>query len=98
MSNDTDVREFLQLMADEVDVPPSDWRSPVKRARRRRSLTVAVVAVIVVALVSAGSIGWHSLTETRLHPANKPPPSTHPTGGPGTMVDIRTGEVTPLPA
>ena len=75
MSNDTQVREFLQRMADEIDVSPVDPRSPVKRARRHRSITMAVVVVIVVAIVTGGSVGLRSLTETELRPAHE---STHP--------------------
>ena len=72
MSNDTHVREFLKRMANEIDVPPLDWRSPVKRARRHRSVTMAVVVVIVVAIVSGGSLGLRSLKERGLPPAHEP--------------------------
>ncbi len=75
MSNDTHVREFLERMANEIYIPPLDWRSPVKRARRHRSITMAVVVVIVTAIVTGGSVGLRSLTDTRPRPANE---STHP--------------------
>ena len=75
MNNDTHVREFLDRMVHEIDVPPLDWRAPVKRARRHRSITMAVVVVIVVAIVAGGSVGLRSLTDTGLRPANE---STHP--------------------
>ena len=47
----------------------------MKRARRHRSITMAVVVVIVMAIVAGGSLGLRSLTETELSPANE---STHP--------------------
>ena len=72
MSNDTHVREFLQRMASEIDVPPLDWRSPVKRARRHRSVTMAVVVGIVVAIVAGGSVGLRSLTGRGLPPVQEP--------------------------
>jgi Tol biopolymer transport system component len=74
MSNDTHVREFLQRMANEIDVAPSDWRSPVKRARRHRSIMMAIVVVIVVAVVTGGSVELRSFTETGPRPAHEPHP------------------------
>ena len=98
MSDDTHVREFLQRMADEIDVAPSDSRSPVKRARRHRSVMMAVVVVLVVAVVTGGSLGLRSLIETGPRPANEPrPPSVVTGAGFGSMVDIDTRAVTPLP-
>lgn len=78
MSNDTHVREFLERMANEIYVPPLDWRSPVKRARRHRSITMAVVVVIVTAIVAAGSVGLRSITDTRPRPANESTPPLMP--------------------
>ena len=62
-------------MANEIYVPPLDARSPVKRARRYRSVMMAVVVVIVIAIVTGGSVGLRSLTDTELGPAHE---STHP--------------------
>jgi hypothetical protein len=99
MSNDTHVRDFLKRMANEIDVPPLDWRSPVKRARRHRSVTMAVVVMTIVAVVVGGSVGLRSLTRTAVRPAGRPSPtSVVPGAGPGTLVDINTGAVTPLPS
>jgi Tol biopolymer transport system component len=98
MSNETLVREFLQRMADEVEFTPPDWRPPVQRARRRRRVTIAILVCAVVAVVSAGSVAVRSFGQAQLQPATRPHPKTHQQAGPGAMVDIRTGAVTPLPA
>ncbi len=83
MTNDTQVRDFLHRMANEIDVTSPDPRRPVKRARRHRSVSLAAVVVIVAAIVATGSIGVRWLTETPPKPAEEPtqgpvPPGTRP--------------------
>jgi hypothetical protein len=83
MSDDTQVRSFLQRMANEIDLTPPDPHGPVKRARRHRSVMTAVVVVIVAAIVATGSVGVRSLTQTGPKPAQEPtqgpvPPGTRP--------------------
>ena len=72
MSNDSNVREFLERMANEIDASPVDARSPVKRARRHRSVMTAIVVVVVVAIVTGGSIGLRSVHGTGPRPAVRP--------------------------
>ncbi len=53
----------------------------MKRARHHRSVAVAVVAVIIVAIVGGGSLGLRSLTETGSRPTDSSGPfsaSAHP--------------------
>jgi dipeptidyl aminopeptidase/acylaminoacyl peptidase len=63
-------------MASEIDVMPLDTRSPVTRARHRRSIMAVVVAVTVVALVSGGWVGARSLREMGPRPIDTPPAPT----------------------
>jgi hypothetical protein len=91
MTDDTQMREFLQRMADEIGVSPVDPRPPARRARRHRATAKAIVVVAaVVAIVSAGSVGLRSITGSSLGPARQPSPSVTPInaavfgwGGPG---------------
>lgn len=80
MTDDTHVREFLERMADEIDVSPVDPQGPAKRARRYRSVSMGVFVVAIVAIVSAGSIGLRSLTETGPKPAQNPTVGPVPKG------------------
>jgi hypothetical protein len=73
MTDDRHVREFLERMANEIDVSPVDPRGPSERARGHRAVAKAIVAVVaVVAIVSAGSLGLRSITRSGLGPAVKP--------------------------
>ena len=76
MSDDTQVREFLARMAKEIDGTPVDPRRPAERARRHRSVSIGLVAILVAAIVSAGTIGLRSFTQTA--PANEPTPTQGP--------------------
>ena len=77
MTDDTQVREFLQQMADEIGGSPVDPRGPAQRARRHRAAAKAiVVAVAVAAIVSAGSLSLRSINGSRgLGPAGEPSPN-----------------------
>ena len=76
MTDDTQVREFLQQMADEIGGSPVDPRRPVHRARRHRSITTGLVAVLVAVIVMGGAIGLRTFTETA--PATEPTPTQGP--------------------
>jgi hypothetical protein len=76
MTDDTQVQEFLERMANEIEVSSVDPRGPAHRARRRRTAAKAIVLVVaVVAIVSAGSWGLRSITGSSLGPAGEPSPS-----------------------
>jgi hypothetical protein len=70
MSSDTQVREFLERMAGEIDVASFDVQTPVKRARRYRSVSLAACVVIAAAIISVGSIGLRRSGQTQpaIHP------------------------------
>jgi hypothetical protein len=72
MSNDTNVRRFLERMAGEIEVSPLDGHAPAKRARRYRSVAVAVSVVVVAAILVAGSVGLRSITRTAPNPVEEP--------------------------
>ena len=56
MNDDTRVRDFLDRMANEIEVAPVDWRPPVRRARRRRTVAMLLVAIAVVMIIPAVSL------------------------------------------
>ncbi len=76
MTDDTQVREFLQQMADEIGGSPVDPRRPAERARRHRATAKAIVVVVAVAaIVSAGSLSLRSISGSRgLGPAGEAVP------------------------
>jgi Tol biopolymer transport system component len=97
MTDQTDVRRFLQSMADEARFHPVDAHSVVRRARRRLAVTLSGTLLAVGALVAGSVMGANWLTSAPApKPANEPPAVT-----PGTMsgpffLELQTGERTPL--
>ncbi len=77
MTDDTDVREFLHQMADEVPLSPVDPRPAVRRAKRRLVRTLSVATLVLAALVAGSAVGIGRLT------AAPPSVPAHPgpTGG-----------------
>ncbi|HTG46453.1 MAG TPA: hypothetical protein VK646_02200 [Actinomycetota bacterium] len=70
MTDDTKIPEFLQQMADEVDVSAVDPRRPAERAHRRRAVAkVLVFVVAAAAIVTAGAVGLGSVTTSGFGPA-----------------------------
>ena len=69
MNDDTRVRDFLDRMANEIEVAPVDWRPPVRRARRRRTVAMLLVAVAVVMIIPAVSLGISGLIRTESDPS-----------------------------
>lgn len=91
MTDDTKMREFLQQMADEIDVTSVDPRRPAERAHRHRAVAKALVFVVAAAaIVTAGAVGLGSVTTSGLKPAGHPSQSlktvnaaVYGWGGPG---------------
>jgi Tol biopolymer transport system component len=80
MSPDTDVRSFLQRMAEEIDARPATQAETVARARRRRSIAQGAVVLLAVAFVSAIAVSWRTLPLTWSRPADhqeRPIPLMH---------------------
>jgi Tol biopolymer transport system component len=80
MSDDTQVRDFLEQMADEVGPSPVDPRPVTRRARRYRAASTAAVVVGVVAILAGGVAGMDRLTATRLPAVGPDLPGYHHNG------------------
>jgi WD40-like Beta Propeller Repeat len=97
MTDQTDIREFLQRMADETGFAPVEPRPVVRQARRRLALTVAGTLFTVGALVAGAVFGANQLIT-----ADRPQVPAGTTGEPDVpnvdyVLDLRTGAMSPLP-
>ena len=94
-----DVQEVFRMATQKVRQDPGALDRQVtkqrKAARNRRVSAFAMVLVLVAAAVAA-----YALTrgESQDVPANGSAISIGAGAGPGTMIDLRTGDVTPLPS
>ena len=93
-----DLQEVFRMATQKVRQDPGALDRQLgkqRRADRNRRLSVfATVLVLVAATVTAFAL---TRSDTRGVPANGATISIGPGAGPGTMIDLRTGDVTPLP-
>jgi hypothetical protein len=84
MTDQTDVREFLQRMANEADFAPVEPGPVVRKARRRLARTVGGMLLTAGALVAGALVAANGLTNadrTRMpQPAGQPTPTRTTTG------------------
>ena len=95
-----ELQEVFDMVTQKVDQDHGALERQVEKQRRAaRNHRLIAFATVAVLIAVTGAVFAFARSDTQGVPANPAPPSNPPVAGlTGSMVDILTGEITPLPA